>query len=128
MYPLWRMLSRARMTLRLSGLQKHGMGRDKATGQGQNSVHLVNNPGRAIIGWCRMVYAPHNNDVVHVRLYTTKPTIYYKTGRVRRRRVHFQMIHGLHNDILLRNAPAVCQEYQVTVAYPGMIGREQLET
>ena len=68
------------------------------------------------------------NDVVHVRLYTTKPTIYHKTGRVRRRRVHFQMIHGLHNDILLRNAPAVCQEYQVTVAYPGMIGRKQLET
>ena len=50
MYPLWRMLSRARMTLRLSGLQKHGMGRDKATGQGQNSVRLVNNPGRAILG------------------------------------------------------------------------------
>ena len=50
MYPLWRMLSRARMTLRLSGLQEHGMGREKATGQGQNSVHLVNNPGRAIIG------------------------------------------------------------------------------
>ena len=60
MYPLWRMLSRARMTLRLSGLQKHGMGRDKATGQGQNSVRLVNNPGRTIIGWCRMVYALHN--------------------------------------------------------------------
>ena len=48
--PLWRMLSRARMTLRLSGLQEHGMGREKATGQGQNSVRLVNNPGRAILG------------------------------------------------------------------------------
>ena len=55
MYPLWRMLSRARMTLRLSGLQEHGMGREKPTGQDQNSVPLVNNPGRAIIGvvgWC----------------------------------------------------------------------------
>ena len=65
MYPLWRMLSRARMTLRLSGLQKQGMGRDKATGQGQNSVRLVNNPGRTIIGvgWCMR--------------YTTRLSIYF---------------------------------------------------
>ena len=58
----------------------------------------------------------------------TQPSFFCQPGRARRRRVEQLMGHGLYHDMLPRNARVVCQEFQVTLAYPCLTVRKRLVT